>query len=93
MVVLIPLIGFRLSLAAEQSPRGDLRLLTCNIHRQQVHANRLAEFIAEVQPDVIALQDWSSVNHKRLFGGGDWNVCAKGELLVASRYLSATLRY
>jgi len=80
------LMGFRIATPMSAHERGDLRILSFNVHRQQVDANQLADYIATVQPDVIALQDWSSANQGSLFASGTWNVHREGELLVASRY-------
>jgi endonuclease/exonuclease/phosphatase family metal-dependent hydrolase len=54
-------------------------------------AKALAEFIAEVQPNVVALQGWSDVNQAALFQGSGWNVHREGELLVASRFPIASV--
>jgi len=84
--VLIALMGFRLQIPTSAPERGDLRLMTFNVHRQHVDASRLAQYLAIVKPDVIALQDWSSADKEPLFSGGDWHVQREGELLVASRF-------
>jgi vancomycin resistance protein VanJ len=80
-----PVMGVRASIPANEPKRGDLRILSCNVHREQVNAAELGRVIATVQPDVVALQDWTSAND-HLFEGTDWNVRREGELLVASRY-------
>jgi vancomycin resistance protein VanJ len=80
------LLGVRVSLPAGSDERGDVRLLTCNIHRRQVDPYRLAAFIAATRPDVVALQDWSSAHDDALFTDGEWHVRREGELLVASRF-------
>ncbi len=85
LIVLVPILGLRLSLPAA-AERADLRLLTCNVHRQQLKPESLATFIAEVQPDVVALQGWSEANYERVFAGRTWNARREGELLVASRF-------
>jgi vancomycin resistance protein VanJ len=85
-VVLVPILGFRPALPGSESERGDLRLLTCNIHRQHVDAEGFATYIASVEPDVIALQGWSSINEDIMFGEGEWHTHREGELFVASRF-------
>jgi vancomycin resistance protein VanJ len=81
-----PLLGVRLSLPADPDERGEMRLLSCNIHRQQVNPEQLAAFIGSTQPDVVVLQDWSSAEHDSLFAGSAWHVRRDGQLLVASRF-------
>lgn len=83
--ILFPIMGVRAAIPSTSSQRGDLRILSCNVHREQVHPNELARVIAQVQPDVVALQDWTSAND-HIFDGGDWNVRREGELVVASRF-------
>ena len=85
-VVLGPLIGMRLSLPAGASERGDVRLLTCNIHRHQVNVDELGAFIGTTQPDVAELQDCSSAEQDILFAGPGWHVHRDGQLLLASRF-------
>lgn len=84
-------MGFRVSFSYFDSGRGDLRLLTCNVHRQHFEPDLLAAYIAQCEPDVIALQGWSEASREKLFGGSDWNVKTEGELLVASRFPIASV--
>jgi vancomycin resistance protein VanJ len=81
-----PLLGLRLSLPVGTDERGELRLLSCNIHRQQVNTEQLAAFIGSTQPDVVVLQDWSSAEHDLLFAGPGWHVRRDGQLLIASHF-------
>lgn len=71
--------------------RGDLRLLTCNIHRQNLDAPRMLAYLGEVKPDVVALQGWTDIHKDLLFQEG-WEVRRMGELLIASHFpiVSAT---
>ena len=78
--------GFRLSLSAIGATRGDVRVLTCNGHRQHLDAARLARYLENVRPDVVAIQGWSEANQAILFGGQGWNTQREGELLLASRF-------
>jgi endonuclease/exonuclease/phosphatase (EEP) superfamily protein YafD len=80
-----PIMGVRVALPTGAGEPRDLRLLTCNIHRQQVDAERLGAFIREVRPDVVVLQDWSAAGHDVLFTGPGWDVHRDGQLLIASR--------
>ena len=49
---------------------GEVRLLTCNIHRQHLDTADFAKFIATVRPDVIALQGWSDMHRAALVARG-----------------------
>lgn len=84
--ILIALMGFRAAVPTSAPGRGELRLMSFNVHRQHVDAEALARYIATVNPDVIALQDWSSAESEPLFSTGGWNVHREGELLVASHF-------
>jgi vancomycin resistance protein VanJ len=80
------MMGFRLQVPASEPERGDLRVMTFNVHRQHVDPSRVADYLASVNPDVIAFQDWSSADDELLLGSGRWHVCREGELLVASHF-------
>jgi vancomycin resistance protein VanJ len=80
-----PIVGVRLTLPSGHDEPRDIRLLTCNIHRQQVDVEQLGAFIREVRPDVVVLQDWSAAGHDALFAGRGWDVRRDGQLLIASR--------
>jgi vancomycin resistance protein VanJ len=84
--VIVPIMGLRVSLPAMGSERPDIRLVTCNVHRQHLDAERLTAYVAEVQPDVVTLQGWSESGHESLFVGDGWQVRREGELLVASHF-------
>jgi len=84
-VVLFPILGLRLNIPGGPM-RGDLRILSCNIHRQQLDAPKMEAVLADVQPDVVALQGGSDMHAESLFGGGGWNVKRVGELFVASKF-------
>lgn len=79
------LVGVRVSFPAGSDERGDLRLLSCNIHRDHVSPEQLGAFISSTHPDVVLLQDWSSGRHGSLFPGTGWDVRREGQLLIASR--------
>jgi vancomycin resistance protein VanJ len=85
-VVACPLMGFRLAIPSSEPQRGDLRLLTFNVHRQHVDVAAFAQVVEEMQPDVIAVQDWSTALKKKLFAGDEWHTHQVGELFVASRF-------
>lgn len=97
-VTLFPVMGLRVSVGGlvgassgkAAGPlgesRGRLRVVTFNVHRAKLDAKGFAAFLDEHRPDVVALQDWSSVHMDALFGSGDWHTRRSGEFLVASRF-------
>lgn len=67
-------------------PTGPhIRVLTCNIHRHQLLSTQLAQLIDQTNPDVVAIQEWTSQDQAALFGKGQWYLRRDGELLLASR--------
>lgn len=86
VLVLTALMGFRVAMPISAPDRGDLRVMTFNVHRQHVDPDQLAQYLATVNPDVVAIQDWSEANHESLFPAGKWHVSREGELFVASLY-------
>jgi vancomycin resistance protein VanJ len=86
LVLAGPILGVRASFSRIGANRGDVRLMTCNVHRQQLDPHDLAAYIAKVHPDVMALQGWSDVNQAALFTEDGWDVRREGELLIASRW-------
>lgn len=86
MVMIGPVLGFRVAMPRATAERGELRLLSCNIHRQNLDAAKLASYIESVKPEVVALQGWSDMHQEALFPEGQWEVHRQGELLLASRF-------
>lgn len=63
-----------------------VRVLSCNIHYHELDALALNQLIAEVQPDIVALQSWTSHHEATLMGNRPWHYQRKQELLLASVY-------
>jgi endonuclease/exonuclease/phosphatase (EEP) superfamily protein YafD len=85
VVVLVPIMGFCFPwarLAAATGPR--LRVLTYNVNCGAVGREEMAGLLAQVQPDVVDLQECPTGFYDAVFRG--WHVCAEGELFTASRY-------
>jgi len=85
IALLWTVLGLVISVPRTDDSRADLRLLSCNIHRQHVDAEALSAYLDEVRPDVVALQDWSSTHEDTLFQDG-WHTHREDELFVASRF-------
>jgi vancomycin resistance protein VanJ len=82
-----PIMGLRLSRGGSGADATtQLRVLTCNIHRNQLDAPAFKSMLDELRPDVVALQDWTSVHEAELFAGGGWHCRRDTELFLASRF-------
>jgi endonuclease/exonuclease/phosphatase (EEP) superfamily protein YafD len=89
VLVLVGLLGLCLPWQASWGPcphGHDLRVLTCNVHRHDLDPAALGVLIAATDPDIVALQGWSSGPERRVFAQGDWHAARAGQLLLASRY-------
>ena len=82
-----PIMGLRLS-GHGNAGTGDapLRVLTCNIHRNQLDPAAFKVVLDDLRPDVVALQDWTSSDESKLFAGGGWYCRRDQELFLASHY-------
>ena len=86
-IVLFPVMGFQVPwrLAIPHPHEGPhLRILTCNLHKQDAAA--LVAVVAAAEPDVVVIQEWPAQQAAPAFGRGNWQVSTNGELLLASRY-------
>ncbi|HEV3256658.1 MAG TPA: endonuclease/exonuclease/phosphatase family protein [Gemmataceae bacterium] len=63
-----------------------VRVLTCNVDGDALNPAQLADLVAESQPDVVALQEYSPKFQTAIFGKGPWSIRTDGELCVASRF-------
>lgn len=90
-VVLFAVIGFRLPWQRIRAGTGGesrarIRLMTCNIHRHAADPAALAAVVAEANPDVVAIQEWTSRDESVFAWSGPWHTRRDGELFLASRY-------
>jgi vancomycin resistance protein VanJ len=89
LLVVGPIMGFCVSfsfLGSHDSSSARVRLLTCNVHRQQLDARAFSEFFSASQPDIVVLQDWTHTLATQLFGEAGWYMERDDELFVVSRY-------
>jgi len=63
-----------------------LRVMTCNMHRKQLSAAEFQALLDALRPDVVAMQDWTSVDQPKLFPSSIWNTRRDGELFLACRF-------
>jgi vancomycin resistance protein VanJ len=89
-VVVVPVMGlclpWRAAIAAGGGGGARLRVLTCNLHRNQTSGKALADVIAAADPDVIVLQDWSSRLAPGIVGVPRPHAIRDDEFCVISRY-------
>jgi vancomycin resistance protein VanJ len=71
---------------ATTSAGPRLRLFTCNMHYRKHDSPALDRFLADSQPDIVALQEWYESNQSVALLKGEWDVRRSSNLLLASRY-------
>ena len=89
LIFTFPILGvcipWRIWLTSTPSAR-PLRVITCNMHRQMLDTAAFASFMADSNPDIIVLQEYTARNQAALFSDPTWNLRRDGELMIASRY-------
>lgn len=89
LVVLFPVMAFNLPWRGwiSRVPAGPkLRVLTCNTGSGLYDPVLLGGLIAELQPDVVALQEWGDVPPTPILWQGAWHFKQHDRLCVASRH-------
>lgn len=89
LIVAGPLMGFCVPwerFFAGKPSNSNVRVLTCNVDYRTLNAAALAAVIDEVDPDVVALQDFSSQSLPTLFRGDGWHVKKEGQFGLGSRF-------
>jgi endonuclease/exonuclease/phosphatase family metal-dependent hydrolase len=90
LFVLFPLMDFNVPwhrLTAPEPHGFKLRVLTCNLHRIELNVPPLDKYIAQVQPDIVAFQDYSNWDEMSSLSGPSWHTYQVGnQILLASRY-------
>jgi vancomycin resistance protein VanJ len=83
-----PIMGLQIAWhkTSDDGQAPSLRVMTCNIHRAQLNVAEFRAVLESVHPDVVAMQDWTSVDQPKLFPSAAWNTCRNGELFLASRF-------
>src|SRR4051812_26683252 len=87
-IILFPVMGVCVPRTAGDSdiPGPTLRVMTCNVHRSALDVSAFARVVAEVRPDVIAVQEWTSAHGTAFLGEGQWFTQRDGELCLFSRF-------
>ncbi|HEV2946208.1 MAG TPA: endonuclease/exonuclease/phosphatase family protein [Gemmataceae bacterium] len=88
-VVIGPLMGLCLPwrpLIAPKSLGPRTRVLTCNVHYNQLDAAALSMLITQTEPDIVALQGWIGKHKPVMFWEENWHLRRDGELCLGTRY-------
>ena len=89
LIVLMPVMGLCLPwrALAHGKPQGPaLRVLTFNTHYRALDVDGLTRLIAETDPDIVALQEWSRGLQPAILGIERRFIHLDGEFCIASRY-------
>jgi endonuclease/exonuclease/phosphatase (EEP) superfamily protein YafD len=88
VLVAVPIMNLCVPWRLGLQSRGTfhVRVLSCNAHYRELDAFELNQLIAEVKPDLVALQAWSPRHELALLGDREWHIERKQELLLASVY-------
>jgi endonuclease/exonuclease/phosphatase (EEP) superfamily protein YafD len=87
ILVLVPVMGFTWHLASPVSPQGTrMRVLTCNMHHHNPEDALWLRLLAELQPDIVAVQELPHEQHAPPFADAGWHHHQKPGLFLASRF-------
>lgn len=72
----------------ETAPPAEfkLRILTCNMHYGKTDPRLLDSLVAELRPDVVALQEWRDSAKSNEMSKPEWHTHRAGALFLASRH-------
>jgi endonuclease/exonuclease/phosphatase (EEP) superfamily protein YafD len=88
-VVMGPLMGFSVpwrSLIDSSQSKPLIRVLTCNVHYNQLDPAALRLLITQTEPDIVALQGWMEKYKPIVFWEENWHLRKDGELCLGSRH-------
>jgi endonuclease/exonuclease/phosphatase (EEP) superfamily protein YafD len=84
-----PIMGFCIPWRPwlQSAPAGrTLRVLTCNMHYYNSDATALDTLVADVSPDVVAVQEWAGSTGSALRTAPGWHIHPGSRLFLASRH-------
>lgn len=85
LILVFPVLGLCIPWARATPIEGQrLRVMTLNVGSNAVDPEALRTLIAQVSPDVIALQECNHDSFVEVFAS--WHVVKQGELLVAAKF-------
>ena len=79
-------VPWRAWLITDQHRRVDLRVLTLNVHHAALTPALLANYIEQVKPDIVVLQEWLPSNRVGVFRDDRWHFIGTGDQFLASRW-------
>jgi endonuclease/exonuclease/phosphatase family metal-dependent hydrolase len=70
-----------------QDPAGQpLRILFCNVHREELNRDALDAYLMQSRPQVILLQDYGLPDSTPILANSSWHKYRIGEIFIASEY-------
>jgi endonuclease/exonuclease/phosphatase family metal-dependent hydrolase len=86
-------LGFRVSQHWTDEPdeTNSLRIVTCNAGGGELNVRRLRQYLRDVRPDVVALQEWDTRHQEHVFDASEWKLVESRGTWVASRRAIAPL--
>ncbi len=88
-VMVWPIMDLRLPWRRAMPDRNSgvrIRVLSCNTHGDAMDVDAMAALIARLNPDVVALEEFTGGNARRLFPDARWHFCNGGDQWIASRF-------
>ena len=90
IVALLALLGFstgwRRLLPSRPAAGPPIRVLAFNTHFDALRIPALADYIQNMQPDVVVLEEWNGGPLSDVFKTGGWHCVQCGENILASRF-------
>jgi endonuclease/exonuclease/phosphatase (EEP) superfamily protein YafD len=84
LLIVGPIMGYRVHVPQWRSPTPRVRVMTCNVNEDNFRTRSLAYLIATQEPDIVVLQEVSSVT--KFIWPPKWNVVNRDEFIVASHW-------
>lgn len=84
-----PLLGVGLPWrkVISKAPAGQpIRILFCNVHREELNRPAFDAYLLEVKPQVVLLQDYRSVDTTPVLRDPLWHKYRIGEIFIASQF-------
>jgi endonuclease/exonuclease/phosphatase (EEP) superfamily protein YafD len=89
VIILGPLMGFCTPwrpVINRKPPDQRIRILTCNVHYNELDAELLSKEIIHDDLDIVVLQGWTGKHKSIVFRQTNWYLQRNDEFLLASRY-------
>jgi vancomycin resistance protein VanJ len=87
LLLLGPVMGFAWHVGPSASPQGmRVRVLTCNMHYGKPDVGAWLRMLAEIRPDLVAVQELPGNEPDLPFADDAWHLHRENNLFVASRF-------